>query len=187
MNTNKKLSLIAIILLFLSACSLADSTTSVTEQMEGIELNLSIEKQDYSLNEKIVAKVSVTNHNNKPTELFIPIPKDVKESIAGVIVERQNETKYQILSPIEEENITNIVGRSYYDYVYVVLDSKETIEQEFIWNQDLINQETQETIKAQAGQYIISSFIVLDEIDEQLEYYEPKNQLISKLTFSIIN
>lgn len=187
MIINKKISLIAIISLLLSACSSADSTTSVSEQMAGIELNLSIEKQNYSLNEEVVAKVSITNHNDKPTELFIPIPKDVKESIAGVIVEPQNETKYQILNPLEEEHITNIVGRSYYDFVFVVLDSKETIDQEFIWNQDLINQETQETIKAQAGQYIISSFILLDEIDEQLEHYEPKNQLISKLTFSITN
>lgn len=155
--------------------------------MEGIELNISIEKEDFSLNEEVVVKVSITNHNDKSTELFIPIDKDVKESIAGVIVARQNETKYQILNPLGEENITNIVGRSYYDFVHVVLDSKETIEQEFIWNQELINQDTQETIKAQAGQYIISSFIILDEINEQLEHYEPKNQLISKLTFSITN
>ena len=187
MDPPKNLGLIFIIFLLFSACSQEESTTSVSEQMDGIELNLSLEKQEYSLDEEVVATVIITNHNDESVDFFVPIPIDFKEGIAGVSVERQNELMFQLLSPKTDINISNIVGRSYYDFVYIQLEPKEIIEQAFLWNQDLINQETQETIQGEAGEYLISTFILLDELDEQLEYFEPNNQLISKLTFSVNN
>lgn len=187
MNRAKNLGLLFISFLLFSACSQDESPLSVSEQMEGIELKLSLDKQEYSLEEEVVATVSITNHNDESADFFVPIPIDFKEGIAGVSVEHQNELMFQLLSPKTDMDISNIVGRSYYDFVYVQLEPKETVEQEFVWNQDLINQESHETTHAGTGDYLISTFILLDEIDEQLEYFEPNNQLISKITFSVNN
>lgn len=185
LNISKNLSLIFIIILFVSACSSAERAPVVSEKMQGIELKLALDKTVYSLNEAVVVTVNITNHSNKRRDFYVPIPIDIEEGIAGVIVERQNAMMYKLLNPKEESNMTNIIGRSHNDFVHVQLKPKETIEQTFVWDQVLINQKSQETIQAEVGDYLISIFILLDEIDEHLDYFEPNNQLITKFAFSV--
>lgn len=84
--------------------------------------------------------------------------------------------QWQLLSPENKQDISNIKGRSFYDYVLVEIGANETIEQEFVWNKELLNQESDEIIKADNGDYILSTFVILDEIKTQEEYYEPEKQ-----------
>lgn len=65
------------------------------------------------------------------------------------------------------------------------IGANETIEQKFVWNKELLNQETKEIVKADNGEYVLSTFVILDEIKTQEEYYEPEKQVISKLNFTI--
>ncbi|MFJ7935639.1 hypothetical protein [Sporosarcina sp. NPDC096371] len=92
---------------------------------------------------------------------------------------------WQMLSPQNNQDIPNIKERSFYDYVLVELGANETIEQEFVWNKELFNQESEEIVKADRGEYILSTFVILDEIKDEKEYYEPEKQVISKLNFTI--
>ncbi|MEO4054777.1 hypothetical protein [Solibacillus sp. CAU 1738] len=184
MNLKKYVILYIFILsLILSACSPAENRA--TNEMEGIELKLIINKQDISPDDEVVAKVILTNHNNAQKEIFVPIPKDTEEGITAVMVERKNQTLWQLLNPQNTQDIPNIKERSFYDYVLVQLGANETIEQEFRWNKELLNQESREIVAANSGEYILSAFILLDELNNQKDYYEPEKQLISILGFTV--
>lgn len=184
MNLNKYLILTGFILiLILSACSSADNTA--TTEMEGIELKLSINKQEISNDDEVVAKVILSNLNDSQRKIVVPIPKDTEKAISAVMVESKNQMSWQLLSPLNNQNISNIKERSFYDYVLVELGANETIEQEFRWNKELLNQESREIVEADSGEYILSAFIILDELTSQKEYYEPEKQLISKLNFTV--
>lgn len=90
MNLNKYFILsIFALLLTLSACSSAKNTAS--NEMEGIELDLTINKQEFSQNDEIIAKVILTNHNDSPREIFVPIPVDTEEGISAVMVEKRQD------------------------------------------------------------------------------------------------
>ncbi|QTD41830.1 hypothetical protein [Sporosarcina sp. Te-1] len=173
-------SLLALILM-LSACSSGKDTA--TNELEGIELELIIDKQVITQNDEFIAKVIVTNHNDSPKEIYVPTPQDVEEGISAVMVEKKDKMQWQLLNPQNNQDILNIQGRSYYDYVLVKLDTNETIEQDFLWNKELIDQKSNEVVKAKSGDYIVSTFVILDELTTQEEYYEPEKQVISKLTF----
>lgn len=172
-----------ILMLILSACSSVEST--VSNEIDGIELELSIKKQEYLSDDEIVATVILTNHNDSQRKVYAPSPIDIEEGIAVVMVVRENQHAWQFLSPQNNKDIPSIKGRSFYDYILVQLEPNETIEQEFRWNRELFNQESREIIEANSGEYILSSFIILDELNNQKEYYEPEKQLISKLKFTV--
>lgn len=159
--------------------------TTTSNQMEGIELELAIDKSNYSLDDNVVATVTITNHNDTAKEIYVPVPIDVEAGISAVMVEKKGQMQYQLLSPQHDQNHPNIKGRSFYDYALVRIGPRETIEQTFQWDMKLTIQENRELVSADRGEYILSTFIVLDEINQQLEYYEPEKQLISKLTFTI--
>lgn len=172
-----------ILILILSACSSSENT--VSNEMEGIELELTINKQEISPGDEVVVKVILTNHNDSRREIFVPIPNDTEEGISAVMVERKNKTLWQFLNPQNNKDIPNIKERSFYEFVRVELGTNETIEQEFRWNKELVNQESREVVEVDSGEYILSSFIILDELNNQKEYYEPEKQLISKLNFTV--
>ncbi|ADU32153.1 hypothetical protein [Evansella cellulosilytica] len=180
MNIFKGIGVIFIIFLLASGCS---SATYDSENLEGIELKLSLDKKEYSLNEDVVVTISLRNHNNKAREVFVPIPFDFDERITSVFIANQNGSTFQVLHPKGEHNISNIVGRSNYDYVKVQLDPKETIEQEFLWNHELFHQEALETVESEPGEYVIGAVIFLDDIE--IEDIEPNNELYTDLTFSV--
>ena len=169
--------------LILSACSSLENTAS--HEMEGIELKQTINKQEISLEDDVIVTVSLINHNDSEREIYVPIPKDLEEGISAVMVERKNQLLWQLLSPRNNQDTSNIKERSFYDYVRVELGANETIEQEFSWNKELLNQESREIVEAASGEYILSAFIILDELKNEQEYYEPEKQLISKLSFTI--
>lgn len=169
--------------IMLSACSSTDN--SFSNEMEGIELKLSINKQEILSDDEVVAKVTLINHNDSQKEIFVPIPKDLGEGISAVMVERKGEMLSQTLSPENNQDIPNIKGRSFYDFVLVELGANETIEQEFRWNKELLNQENREIEEADNGEYLLSAFVILDQLDNQKEYYEPEKQLISTLNFIV--
>ncbi|MBB4826377.1 hypothetical protein HNO89_003636 [Sporosarcina luteola] len=170
-------------LLALSACSSAKTTA--TNNIDGIELELILDTQEYRQNDEFIAKVKVTNHNDSPREFYVPIPHDVEEGIAAVMVEKKDQMQWQLLNPQDHQEISNIQGRSYFDYSLVKLGANETIEQEFLWNKELVDQKSQDIVQAKSGDYIVSTFIVLDEITTQEEYYEPEKQVVAKLTFEL--
>lgn len=174
---------IFILILILSACSSVES--SVSNEMEGIELEITINKQEYSSDDEIVAKIVLTNHNDSQRKIYAPSPIDIEEAIAAVMVVRENQNLFQFLGPQNDQDITSIKGRSFHDFVLVQLEPNETIEQEFRWNKELLNPETEEIIDANSGKYIFSTFIILDELNSQKDYYEPEKQLISKLNFTV--
>ncbi|QFF99005.1 hypothetical protein PB01_09265 [Psychrobacillus glaciei] len=101
------------------------------------------------------------------------------------MVERKGEMLSQLLNPNNNQDIPNIKGRSFYDFVLVELGAYETIEQEFRWNKKLLNQESMEFEEADSGEYLLSTFIILDELNNQKEYYEPEKQSISKINFTV--
>lgn len=184
MNLNKYLILtIFTVILTLSACSSTQNT--VSNKMEGIELELTINKKEFSLNDKIIAKVILTNHNDSKRKIFAPIPKDTEEGISAIMVEKENKMLSQFFSPQNNKDIPNIKERSFYDFVLVELEANETIEQEFQWNNLLFDQENKKIVEANKGNYSLSAFIILDELINQQEYYEPEKQLISKLKFTV--
>jgi hypothetical protein len=82
-------------------------------------------------------------------------------------------------------SIQNIKGRSFYNFVLLELGANETIEQEFRWNKELVNQESREVIEVNRGSYIFSSFIILDELNNQKDFDKPEKQLISNLNFTV--
>ena len=171
------------LILILSACSSTENT--VSNEMEGIELKLTINKQEITPNDEVIVKVILTNHNDALREIYVPIPKDIEKGISAVMVERENKALWQFLSPKNNLDIPNIKERSFYDYVLVELGVNETIEQEFSWNKELLDQENRGIVEADSGEYILSTFIILDELHNQKEYYEPEMQLISKLNFTV--
>ena len=184
MNINKYLTLtVFILVLIISTCSSLENTAS--HEMEGIELKQTINKQEISLEDDVIVTVSLINHNDSEREIYVPIPKNLEEGISAVMVERKNQLLWQLLSPRNNQDHRNIKERSFYDYILVELGASETIEQEFSWNKELLNQESSETVEADSGEYILSAFIVLDELNNQKEYYEPEKQLISKLNFTV--
>lgn len=184
MNLNKYLIIsIFALLLILSACS--SSKNAVSNEIDGIELELTINKQEMSQIDEVIAKVILTNHNDSPREVFVPLPADLKEGISAVMVEKKDKMQWQLLSPQNNQDISNIKGRSFYDYVLVEIGANESIEQEFVWNMELLNQDSKEIVIADSGEYILSTFVILDEIKTQEDYYEPKKQVISKLNFTI--
>lgn len=147
--------IIVSLILLLSACNSneVNDNTSDSVKMEGIELQLTIDKEEYSQNEKVIASIKITNSNNTPKDFYVPIPHDAKEGIAGVIVEKKDQPLFTILNPKNNEEIQNIQGRTHYEFVHVQLGPNEKIEQEFLWNQKLINQETQQQLQAESGEY----------------------------------
>ncbi|WP_391122412.1 hypothetical protein [Psychrobacillus sp. L3] len=171
------------LIITLSACSSTEN--SISNEIEGIELKLTINKQKISSDDEVNAKVTLTNHNDTQREIFVPIQKDIDEGISAVMVERKGEMLSQLLNPNNNQDIPNIKGRSFYDFVLVELGANETIEQEFRWNKKLLNQESMEIEEADSGEYLLSTFIILDELNNQKEYYEPEKQLISKLNFTV--
>lgn len=184
MNWNKYLLLtVFILILILSACSPEENTAS--NEMEGIELELTINKQEISPDDEVVVKVILTNHNDSKREIFVPIPKDTEEGISAVMVKGKDQMLWQLLSPQNNQDIPNIKERTFYDFVLVELGANETIEQEFRWNKELLNQESREIVEADSGEYILSSFVILDKLNKQKDYYEPEKQLISKLNFTV--
>lgn len=175
--------LIIIFALILLACSSSNNTA--TEKMDGIELELAINKQEITTDDDLVVTVTLTNHNDSQRKLFVPIPVDVEEGISAVMVEKKNQLSGQLLNPSSNGSLPNIKGRSFYDYVVVDLGAKETIEQEFSWDKRLFNQEKREIVEADSGNYIVSTFVLLDELTTQEDYFEPEKQLISKLTYKV--
>ncbi|WP_010096561.1 hypothetical protein [Ornithinibacillus scapharcae] len=159
--------------------------TSISNQMDGIELELTIDKSTYSLDDNFVATITITNHNGTAKEIYVPVPIDIEAGISAVMVEKRGQMLYQLLTPQSNQEHSNLKGRSFYDYALVKIGPHETIKQDFQWDMKLIKQENRKVIAADRGEYTLSSFIVLDELHQQLEYYEPENQLISKLTFRI--
>lgn len=172
-----------ILIITLSACSSTES--SISNEMEGIELDITINKQEMTLDDEVVAKVTLTNHNDSQIEIFVPIPSDIEEGIAAVMVEKENEMLSQLLSPENSLNIPNIKERTFYDFVLVKLGANETIEQEFRWNKELLNQGSREIVKADSGEYLLSTFVILDDLIDEKDYYEPEKQLISKVNFTV--
>ena len=184
MRLNKCLFLlVTIFTLILSACSSSDNTAM--EKMDGIELELAINNQQISTDDVLVVTVTLTNHNESQRKLYVPTPVDMEEGISAVMVEMKDQLSGQLLNPLSDGSLPNIKGRSFYDYVVVELGAKETIEQEFSWDKKLFNQEKREIIEADSGNYIVSTFVLLDELTTQEDYYEPEKQLISKLTFKV--
>ncbi|MCG3088937.1 lipoprotein [Sporosarcina cyprini] len=179
----KKYFIFISLLLTVSACSSAENIAS--NELEGIELELSINKLEYSPNDEIIATVKLTNHNDSPRTVYAPIPADAEEGISAVMAWKKGENQWQFLSPQNNQDISNIKERSFYDYVLVELDADETIEQEFSWNRELFNEENDENFKADSGEYMLSTFVVLDEIKTQEEYFEPKKQVISKINIKL--
>ncbi|GGA89782.1 hypothetical protein [Ornithinibacillus halotolerans] len=158
---------------------------SASNMMDGIELEISLEKKTYSLDEEFIATVKITNHNDTERVVYVPTPIDVEDTISAVMVEKKEQLLWRILPPHSNEALPNIQGRSFYDYVKVTLAVNETIEQKFYWNKELIDQASQQTINTGQGEYLISTLILLDEITSQEDYYEPEKQLISKLEFTV--
>lgn len=173
------------LILILSACSSIENT--VSNKMDGVELELTIDKQKFTPGDEVIAKVSITNHSDSKIDVFIPTPKDTDKGIAAVMVEtkRENQMLSQLLSPKNNEDIPNINGRTFYDFVLVQLEATEKIEQEFHWNKELLNQESRKNVVGGSGDYILSAFIILDELNNEIEYYEPEKQLISELNFTV--
>jgi hypothetical protein len=158
---------------------------SASTMMDGIELELKLSKDTFSMDEEIIANVMITNHNDTEREIYVPIAFEIDEGISAVMVEKNDRLLWQVLPPHTNEAIPNIRGRSYYDYVHVTLAANETIEQQFYWDKKLIDQASQQTIISGHGEYLITAFFLLDEITSQEDYYEPEKQLISKLNFTI--
>lgn len=181
--SNHLLLTFSFLIITLSACSSTEN--SISNELDGIELILTINKQEISSGDEVVAKVTLTNHNDSQREIFVPIPKNIDEGISAVMVEKKGEMLSELLSPKNSQDILNIKERSFYDFVLVELSANETIEQEFHWNKKLLNQESREIVDAEGGEYLLSSFIILDELNNQKEYYEPEKQLISKLNFTV--
>lgn len=172
---------IIILLLFLGACT--SEKTTATNELDGIELELALDKQKLTANNDVDATVTITNHNKTKKTIYVPTPKDTEEGIAAVTMTKKNEG-LQLLDPIDSQDIPNIKERTYYDFVLVELDADETIEQHYQWDKELFDQESEKNVKAEKGDYILSSFVILDELTEQKEHYEPEKQLVSKFTFS---
>ena len=184
MKLNKYLLLNALILvLILSACSLVGNT--VSNEMEGVELELTINEQEISSDDEVVVTVKLTNYNDSKREVFVPILEDSEEGISAVMVERKNQRLWQLLNPQNNKDISNVKERSFNNFVLVEIGANETIEQEFRWDKELFNQESREIVEAVSGEYILSAFIILDELNKEEEYYEPENQLISKINFRV--
>lgn len=184
MNVSKYYIFILILLVtILSACSSAENKS--TSEMDGIELKLSINKEEISSDDAFVAKVTLTNMNDSKRKVYVPTTKDIDEGISAVMVEREGENLWQLLNPKDSKAIPNIKERTFYDFVLVELEANKTIEQEFSWNKELLNQENIKVEKAESGEYLLSTFIILDDINNQVEYYEPEKQLITKLNFTV--
>jgi hypothetical protein len=184
MNFNKVLLLhVFIFIQILTGCSSIGNTAS--NEMDGIELELVINKQELSSDDEIVVTVILTNHNKSMKEILVPTPEGTEEGISAVMVERKNQSQWQLLNPHNNKDISNVKERSFYDFVPVEIGANETIEQEFRWDKELLNQESGEIVEADSGEYILSAFIILDELNKQEEYYEPEKQLISKLNFIV--
>jgi hypothetical protein len=175
--------LLPILIASLYACSPTENTA--TNEMDGIELKLSINNKEISLDDDVFVEVTLTNNNDSGKVIFVPTPKEIDEGIAAIMVERKGKGLSQLLSSKNEQDNPNIKERSFYDFVKVELGPNETIEQEFYWDKELFNQESREIVDAENGKYILSSFIILDELTEQKEYYEPEKQLITKLNFLV--
>lgn len=90
------------------------------------------------------------------------------------MIEKRNETAVQFLDPKTNLDLPNINGRVFDDYVQVTLGANETIEQKFQWNKALFNQEAEDIVPADTGEYILSSFVVLDDLQAQTEDDEPE-------------
>ncbi|MBS3678971.1 hypothetical protein KGF86_01985 [Ornithinibacillus massiliensis] len=157
---------------------------SNSNQLDGIELEITVDKKHYSLYEDLIANVTLTNHTNKERVIYVPTSVEEEEGIAAVMIEKRNETAVQFLDPKTNLDLPNINGRVFDDYVQVTLGANETIEQKFQWNKALFIQETEDIVPADTGEYILSSFIVLD-LQDQTEYAEPEKQLITKLTLNL--
>ncbi len=182
-RNNYLLITVFILILILSACSSVEST--VSNELDGIELEITINKQEFSSDDEIIAKVILTNHNDSQRKIYAPIPDDSDEGIAAVMVGRENQNSLQFLSPRNNKDNLNIKGRTFYDFVLLEFGANETIEQEFRWNKELFYPEEDEVVEADSGKYFLSAFIILDEVDNQEDYYEPEKQLISKLNFTV--
>lgn len=159
--------------------------TSISNQMDGIELELTIDKSKYSLHDNFIATVTITNHNDTAKEIYVPVPIDVDAGISAVMVEKKGQMLFRLLTPQNNQTHTNIKGRSFYDFAVVKIGPNEKIKQEFQWDMKLVEQENRDIVSTDRGEYILSTSIVLDDLNQQLEYYEPEKQLISKLTFRI--
>ena len=188
MNLNKYVIvpiLFIMLIPIISACSSADNTAS--NEMEGIELELIINEQEISSDDEVVVTVILTNHNDSKREVFVPMPEDNDAGISAVIVERKNRSLWKLLNPQTNKDIPNVKERSFHNFILVEIGANETIEQEFRSDKELFNQESREIVEADGGEYILSAFIILDELNKQEEYYEPEKQLISKLNFIVSN
>lgn len=158
---------------------------SNSNQLDGIELEITTDKKHYSLHEDLIANVKLTNHTNKERVIYVPTPVEEEEGIAAVMIEKRNETAVQFLDPQTNIDLPNINGRVFDDFVQVTLGANESIEQKFQWNKALFIQETEDIVPADKGEYILSSFVVLDDLQGQMEYDELENQLITKLTLNL--
>lgn len=171
-------------LLSLTACSPKESKEhTVSNQMDGIELTLSIPKQEISLKDDFTAKVVITNHNNSKVKIYASIPADKKDGIAAVMT--INQKKYQLLNPIPGKDLPNVKKRTYYDFVLVELEPNETIEQAFTWNKQLFDQVNRKNEAAEKGDYVLSAFVILDDLKQQKESYKPEKQIIAKFDFTV--
>ncbi|WP_339212714.1 hypothetical protein [Ornithinibacillus sp. FSL M8-0202] len=160
-------------------------SASNSNQLDGIELEITIDKKHYSLHEDLIANVTLTNYTNKQRVIYVPTSVEEEEGIAAVMIEKRNETAVQFLDPKTNLDLPNINGRVFDDYVQVTLGANETIEQKFQWNKALFNQEAEDIVPADTGEYILSSFVVLDDLQAQTEDDEPEKQLITKLTLNL--
>jgi len=171
-------------LLSLTACSPKESKEqTVSNQMDGIELVLSIPKQDVSLKDDFLANVVITNHNNAKVKIYAPIRADKKDGIAAVMAIKQK--KWQMLNPVSGKDLPSVKKRTNYDFVLVELEPNETIEQAFTWNKQLFDQESQKNEAAEKGNYVLSAFVLLDDLKQQKETYKPEKQIIAKFNFTV--
>ncbi|WOV88378.1 hypothetical protein QWT69_04435 [Sporosarcina oncorhynchi] len=171
------------LLIILTGCSSEDS--SVTKKMDGIELTLAVNMQEVTSDDELVVTVTLKNHNDLPKKLYVPLPADMKEGISSVLIEKKDVSSFRLLDPLNSTDFKSIQGRSFYEYVVVELGANETISQSFTWDNELLIQESLEVVEADSGKYIVSAFVILDEIETEELYYEPEKQLISKLTIKV--
>src|SRR5690606_2907575 len=55
---------------------------SASNMMDGIELDISLEKKTYFLDEEFIATVKITNHHDTERVVYVPTPIDVEDTIS---------------------------------------------------------------------------------------------------------
>ncbi|WP_336824249.1 hypothetical protein [Sporosarcina sp. USHLN248] len=176
---------IIISITILTACSMKKEII-VSNEQEGIELKVQLNQDSVSPNDEVLLHVTLTNHNDSTKEIYVPTPKETEEGIAAVmVIDEKDNRLYQFLSPHSTQKLSNVKERTFYDYVLVELGANESIEQQFLWNREFYDEQNEKSVTAQRGKYILSSFVILDELENEEDYFEPEKQIVSKFHFRI--